>query len=1064
MLIASGTFVRLKRDPACAGILLEGDKSVAGARMVQVRLADGQVKWLPYSALEHVPSAPETLMDLFAGGKFVEPDWLRRTLTRLRVTGRLSDVVYSMEATETDFYAYQFKPVIKLMSSPTDAMLVADEVGLGKTIEAGLVWTELRARLDCDRLLVACPKTLCQKWQDELARRFGVEAQIGDAVELLGALRRTHETGRGYALVCSMQGLRPPRGWDDDPEEGEGKVRSTRHELARFLDEASHGEPLIDLLVVDEAHHMRNPKTLLNRFGRLANSVASHRLFLSATPIHLRNRDLHSVLAMVDPDTFEFEGTLEELIETNAPVIAARDLLLRPDSSVADIEALLDSAQDHDILRHSRALAQIRHEVTTTPLDKSKRSELAARIERVNQLANYVTRTRRRDTEEFRVIREPKAPVLEMSPDERSFYEEISAVVIDYASRLSVNERFLLSSPQRLLTSSFAASSAYWCGFVASRDDEEIEETDEELWQRLLHERPLLAEIARRAHALDLTASLTEVDTKFGLLIRELRDLWETEPEAKVIVFSSFKPTLRYLQGRLRNEGVSTELLHGSVKRPRADILARFKDADDIRILLSSEVGSEGVDLQFSSIVVNYDLPWNPMRLEQRIGRVDRLGQTKEKVTILNLIYEDTIDKRIYDRLYERLQIGRRALGELEAVLGEPMREITIKLFDPTLSDQQKEDAIEQTAQALENRRRVEEQLEAEAGSLVRHGDYILERIMESRDRHRWLRGNDILVYVRDRMMRDFPGTIIETSPPGSDTYRIDLSPAAAAAFQAFLARRGLKGRTRLLGGHPRQRYRFTSSVVQRDGRVECISQLHPLVRFTAVRDFGDDSVRDAQAVAAYVSRAALPMPCAPGLYVLAGRRWSSGGTVATTMANVQIGYAGANVATGALIEADLAEQMMVSAAEQGHPLPNAAMHGALLDAILIFQEVVQPELDRRFGEFVARASAEIGDRIAIRHRALVRHFESKIDTLQEHKRTLEARAAISEVSGEARRATNLTNLAAAQEVRIDRLRRTWRLREHEIEAQRELTPEESDVGCLFLQVEGESVTEEVST
>ena len=393
LVILPNTFVRLRRDPSVGGILLEGDKLVAGAPMVQVRLADGQVKWLPYSALEPVPSAPETLVDRFAGGKFVEPDWLRRTLTRLRVTGRLSDVVYSMEATETDFYAYQFKPVIKLMSSPTDSMLVADEVGLGKTIEAGLVWTELRARLDCDRLLVACPKTLCQKWQDELSRRFGVDAQIGDADELLGALRRTQDTGRGFALVCSMQGLRPPRGWDDDPEEGEDTVRSTRHELARFLDEASHGEPLIDLLVVDEAHHMRNPETLLNRFGRLATAVSGHRLFLSATPIHLRNRDLHSVLAMVDPDTFEFEGTLEELIETNAPVIAARDLLLRPDSPVADIEALLDDAQAHDILRASQALAQIRHELTTTSLDSSKRSELAARIERVNQLANYVTRT-----------------------------------------------------------------------------------------------------------------------------------------------------------------------------------------------------------------------------------------------------------------------------------------------------------------------------------------------------------------------------------------------------------------------------------------------------------------------------------------------------------------------------------------------------------------------------------------------------------------------------------------------------------------------------------------------
>ena len=1064
MVIAPGTFVRLKRDPACAGILLEGDKSVAGSRMVQVRLADGQLKWLPYSALEPVPSAPETLIDRFADGKFVEPDWLRRTLTRLRVTGRLSDVVYSMEATETDFYAYQFKPVIKLMSSPTDSMLVADEVGLGKTIEAGLVWTELRARLDCDRLLVACPKTLCQKWQEELARRFGVEAQIGDAGELLGALRCTQETGRGYTLVCSMQGLRPPRGWDDDRDEGEGKVRSARHELARFLDEASHGEPLIDLLVVDEAHHMRNPETLLNRFGRLANAVAGHRLFLSATPIHLRNRDLHSVLAMVDPDTFEFAGTLEELIETNAPVIAARDLLLRPDSSVADIEALLDAAQDCDILRASQALAQIRHELTTTPLDTSKRSELAARIERVNQLANYVTRTRRRDIEEFRVIREPKAPVFKMSADERSFYEEISDVVIGYASRLSVNERFLLSSPQRLLTSSFAAASTYWCGFVEGAYDEDIEETDGELWQRLVDERPLLAEIAERAHALDLTASLTAVDTKFGLLIRELQDLWATEPKAKVIVFSSFKPTLRYLQGRLRDEGVGTELLHGSVKRSRADILARFRDADDIRVLLSSEVGSEGVDLQFSAVVVNYDLPWNPMRLEQRIGRVDRLGQKSEKVTILNLIYEDTIDRRIYDRLYERLQIGRRALGELEAVLGEPMRDITIKLFDPTLTAQQKEDAIEQTAQALENRRHVEEQLEAEAGSLVRHGDYILERIMESRDRHRWLSGKDILVYVRDRMLRDFPGTAIETSPPGSDTYRIELSSDAAVAFQAFLSERGLKRRTRLLSGSSRQRYRFTSSVVQRTGRVECISQLHPLVRFAAARDLRDDSARDAQAVAARMSRDKLPVPCAPGLYVLAAQRWSSGAQAATTMANVQIGYTGANVAKGALIEADLAEQMMVSAAEQGHPIPNVAMHGSLPDALLVFQDLVQPELDRRFGAFVARARAETLDRSALRHRALVRHFDTKIETLQEHKAALEAQADVAELFGDTRRARNLRNLALAREGTIERLRRTQQLRASEMDAQREITQEASDVGCLLLQVEGESVGEEMST
>ena len=106
------------------------------------------------------------------------------------------------------------------------------------------------------------------------------------------------------------------------------------------------------------------------------------------------------------------------------------------------------------------------------------------------------------------------------------------------------------------------------------------------------------------------------------------------------------------------DNGISNELLHGSVKEPRESILERFRSGD-AKVLLSSEIGSEGVDLQFSSIVVNYDLPWNPMKIEQRIGRVDRLGQTKPVVAVLNLIYADTIDEKIYQRLYKRTRSGR---------------------------------------------------------------------------------------------------------------------------------------------------------------------------------------------------------------------------------------------------------------------------------------------------------------------------------------------------------------------------------------------------------------------
>ncbi len=1052
MKIPTGTFIRLRRDPQRVGILLEGARDIAGTRMVEVKLADG-VRWLPYAALEPVPSETGKLPDRFAAGSFVEPDWLRRTLTRLRVTGRLSNVVYSMEATETNFYAYQFKPVIKLMNSPTDAMLIADEVGLGKTIEAGLIWTELRARLDCDRLLVICPKTLCEKWQDELARRFGVEAEIADARAALKMLQRARDTGRGYSVVSSMQGLRPPRGWDDAEAGSVTAQNSARADLARFLNEAGDGEPLIDLLVVDEAHHMRNPRTLLHGFGQLANSVASHRLFLSATPIHLRNRDLHSLLAMVDPDTFEFESTVNDLIATNAPIIAARDLLLQPGSSVADVLARLDEAGEHDILRHSKALTQIRETLTTTSLDRSDRSELAARLERVNQLANYVTRTRRRDVQEFRVIREPLAPFLEMEPDEQRFYDEISEVVRNYAYHRDTNERFLLSTPQRLLTSSLAAASAWWAGRTAANADEEVEETDEDLQMRQVDERPLIALIAQRARELDMTARLTECDTKYGLLITELRRLWKTEPGAKIIVFSSFKPTLRYLRNRLSEEGIGTELLHGSVRQPRSQILARFAKDDDIGVLLSSEVGSEGVDLQFSSIVVNYDLPWNPMRLEQRIGRVDRLGQTSQKVMILNLVYEGTIDKRIYERLYERLAIGQRALGEMEAILGKPIRELTMELLDPTLTNRQKEAAIDRAAQALENLRQVEDQLETEAGSLVQHGDYVLERIMESRERHRWLHADDVLVYVRDRLLRDFPGSTIASSPTGSDTFRITLSPEAGAAFRAYLTRRGLQSRTRLLHGASRQRYRFTSSVVQTDDSVELISQLHPLVRFVAERDHHDDSARQAEPVAALMSLRELPAKCATGTYVLAARRWSSGSSAAGTMANVRIGYAGADVATGNPIAAALAETMIGAAAENGRPMGNAGMHDRLADASALLQEVVHPALDRQFGEFFRLAQAELEDRAEIRLRSLSRHFEKKLTNLQEQQRRILFQRQIAEAAGETRRATSLKNLASAQGTRIEKLRRVFALREKELEAQRDMTPEESDVCCVFLQI-----------
>ncbi len=1019
--------------------------------MVPVRFANGSVRWLPADSLELVPETPPDVVERFGEGRFVGPDWLRRALTRIRVTARLADVVYSMEATETDFHAFQFKPVLKLLNSPTDALLIADEVGLGKTIEAGLIWTELRARLESNRLLVICPKTLCEKWHNELDRRFGVDAQIVGATELTRLLWDGRRGGRGFAAIAGMQSLRPPKGWDDPDDREPAERANARRELAQRLRDASDDETLIDMLVVDEAHHMRNPKTLLHRLGELLNAVSTHRVFLSATPVHLRNRDLHSLLRLIDPETFEYASTLDEMIQSNEPIVMLRDLLMRSCAAREDIvERMDDAVRQFPSLAGSKALQLLLKDVKERPLDAALRSEFASRLEPTNQMANYVTRTRRRDVKELRVVREAKAPVLEMCSQERRFYDAVVGEVEKYANERDLNARFLLSTPLRLLTSSPAAASGYWAD-LKKVGREPIEETDDDPDPA---EGRLLERLKAAARELDLTAELQNVDTKFELLQRQLCECWRSEPGAKIIVFSSFKPTLHYLQRRLEAGGVGCELMHGSVNDPRQEIIDRFREDPKAGVLLSSEVGSEGVDLQFCRIVINYDLPWNPMRLEQRIGRVDRLGQQRPKVTVLNLVFAHTIDAIIYERLYERLGLVERALGQFETVLGAPIREMTLKLLDPELDEQQRMEVVDQTAVAVERRRQEEEDLEKKAGALIQHGDYILQKITESRERHRWLSGKDVLVYVKDRLYRSFPGCRIESSPAGSDTYRITLSQAAHAVLTGFVNTRRLQGATRLLNTDGEQRYRFVSSVAQRlEPRVERISQLHPLVRFAVELDSRDSEVVDAQPVAASVDRSDLEFECAPGIYVVGIRREEISVAGGRTDGNARISHAGARLNGREMLAAETAENLVDVVARRGRLLPNAAHDERLVEAAALLRDLIVPELDRLYESFLERATAAVHDRAAIRERALKRHLETKAAVLCRQHDQHRDNAAIASAVGDMLRSRRLSALASATEGRLRKLHDRIDGRLRQIEAQRESTPEWSDVACVLIEV-----------
>ena len=475
--------------------------------------------------------------------KLGRPLDLRRTLTHVKLSGRLEDMIYSMEITNTDFYAFQFKPVLKILDSPSNRILIADEVGLGKTIEAGLIWTELRSRFDMRRLLVLCPAALREKWRYELSSKFGVDAQICDARETLQKLRDRPSHSRGFAIVASIQGLRPPQHW-----ESRARANTAAANLARFLQSKENEDRLIDLLVIDEAHHLRNSVTQNHLLGPLTRDVSEYAVFLTATPIHNRNDDLHSLLRLLDPTNFTDPRAFERILKANGPLVQARDLVLNRNLDPRSLRGLLRQAEAHPLLRNNRQLRMILASDMTEEAVKRRdiRSKLAYRLETVNLLAHVVTRTRKRDVKEKRVIRNPTLELVDLHPAERRFYQLVTDSVIEYAQERWTNERFLLAQPQRQMTSSMAASLRCWQARYVELEESNVTGGlgDEAVRNEL---GPLVRRIVMESStAIDL-AELVENDTKYSRLRYILRQFLREHPKDKVIVFSTFRATLRYL-------------------------------------------------------------------------------------------------------------------------------------------------------------------------------------------------------------------------------------------------------------------------------------------------------------------------------------------------------------------------------------------------------------------------------------------------------------------------------------------------------------------------------------
>lgn len=973
----AGRQVRLIHDPQRIGTLTDGICVPRRGRQVyRVRFNDRPAPdFIPEDQLEPLPDEPMHPLDLLDRGRLGTPEALRRTLIHVRLTGRLADIIYSMEATDTDFYAYQFKPVLKILQTPTNSLLIADEVGMGKTIEAGLIWTELKSRFDLKRLVVLCPAALREKWRDELVNKIGVSPEICTAKDTLRILQDRQAHVRGFAIIASIQGLRPRRGWEDAEDDA-----ADVDKLARLLKEKEHEEHLIDLLVVDEAHYMRNPTTQTNRLGQLMRGVSDYRVLLTATPIHNYNRDLFSLLHLLDPDTFERRDDFDEILRANEPLVRVRDLVLKGKSSPDELASVLSEARNNRLLQGNRQLETLLDQIEDESLDSPpKRSRIAYRLETINLLGHTITRTRKRDVKEWRVVREPTPEFIPMTEIERKFYDTVTDIVGTYAQENDINKAFLLAQPQRQMASCMPAALKSWKERRIEIPEDQLSGTDQDDQQRQ-ELGPLTEELVNNSDEFVDFDDLTSRDSKYTRLRKMLQEFFAKRPKDKVIVFSTFLGTLDYLKGRLDDDGISSIVLHGRSSRPKYDIIQEFRSPKGPSVMLSSEVGGEGVDLQFSWVVINYDLPWNPMRVEQRIGRVDRLGQESEKVLIWNLFYADTIDARIYECLYDKLDLCRNALGDFEAILGEEIEKLTRDLVLGPLSPEQQEERINQTAQALATRRQEEEHLEANAAHLVAYGDYILQQVKAAHDMNRWINGTDLLAYVTDFLSAHYPGYVLTETDGQNHEYELSLSSEARHDLWEFTRSKNLSGQTQLESSTKPIACRFKNRVLAgKPERKETISQFHPLVRFISDR-ISKKVPQLRPAVSVKISRSDLDRPLGLGIYVLAASLWRIKG-----LRDVEkLVYAAAPLdRPETLLDEDKAERLAITCAAKGRRWLEVEHQCELKQVHHIANEKLFGTLDDHFKRYIKEEENQNEDRADIQERHRQRYFSK-------HKKVIE--------------------------------------------------------------------------
>lgn len=613
--------------------------------------------------------------------------WQAYAAQKLRINS--ASTIFALNSGKIKFIPFQFRPLTRMLNAEHPRILIADEVGVGKTIETGIILKEFEKRDSVKSAIIICPKDLTSKWRREMKTRFD------EAFEVLTSDRLSYcfdefEMEGAWPYECrkciiSLEMLRRE----------ENITRLERMEdLAGF-----------DMLIVDEAHHVINRNSKSHQIVEYFCESCDVVVFLSATPLQLGSGDLFSLLNLILPDEFMDETVFDAMTEPNRFINAA----IRHIRNITDENWQVQAAEElkqvcvnewaRKAFSNNNLLAYWieRLEKESVPFNDEERIACLRDLESLHTFSHVINRTKRKDIGEF-TIREPITVLTVYNDAEQAFYDAVKD--FKYTSlRKRYGERaakLIMSTIERQITSSLPAFVLLLDQFI-ERGLMPVSEVSDDLEYEFDFDKIDLGDVDFRGWAdrlKELAVDLPKTDFKANQLLAIIDETIHNTDTGKLLVFSFFKHTLRYLRNIISSEGVRVEVITGDTPTEnRDDLRQRFRlpkeNSNAIDVLLCSEVGCEGLDYEFCSRMVNYDIPWNPMKIEQRIGRIDRFGQKSPKIQIYNFITDGTVEEKIFYRCYDRLGIFNSTIGDLEGILGEVATELSITAFDMSLTEHQ---------------------------------------------------------------------------------------------------------------------------------------------------------------------------------------------------------------------------------------------------------------------------------------------------------------------------------------------------------------------------------------